>query len=886
MKLLKKAAAFLTVTAMLIVCLPAAMAEAGLSLYVSVNGGDNASGTIDDPFGSLEAARDKIREIKKSSGLPAGGVNVYLREGVYKRTQTFELTEDDSGTEKSPITYMAYPGEMVSILGGTDTSPEQWSLVTDENLYRIPEEARGKVYQLDLGAMGYTKEQIGEMDYRGSYSLPTYQPNTPSLPTCVELFCDDYPQTIARYPNEGYIYIKKVIKNSVSWFYEQTDPSGFIIEYEDEHLDKWAGIKNAKLYGFFMYNWADATVDIKEVNTRKHTLESAQAVAFGVHPNDGIGGRYYGFNMLEELDIPGEYYLDTDSLIMYFYPEKDINECKIELSIFNINLIHVKNASYITLKDMNVSTSRGDLIQFEKCDHCIVDSCTVANSGGSAVFIREGTDNGVQNSEVMNTNGGITLRSYDGLPELKNSNNFAKNNKIHNFARLRLMYNPGVMAFGVGNYIGYNEIYDGPHFAIMMHQVNETTIEYNNLHDVLLDTSDAGAIYWGMFHEQEGQVIRYNHIHHNGYGQVLLVGIYPDGGAGGFEAYGNIISGMPKGTGITSFGSNVKNYNNVFIEVTTQAIHQWGQYDMAYSYEGIGQRSGEEYDALGVDIHSAAWSSKYPYLADQFARTGEDWYTPVNNITKDNIAIDGPGDVTNSDFVNNAVEYVPTVSVTKSQVNWSYDDEDNLTLDQEAIKKYVPNWENINISAIGTYGTQGNPNAPTTTGAEDKKDTEPDTPDDSAAKLENAVTFAVSAPNSMVNGEKKAIDAENSKVTPVIKEGRTLLPVRFLAEAFGAEVSWDSGTQTVSLTKDGRLITMKIGENKITVDGVGYETDVPAQIIENRTMLPLRTLCETAFGKKVFWDKKGFIAVSDTENLFDSEKDSAAISRMINELKK
>lgn len=885
MRLLRKTAAFFTVIAILIVCLPSAMADAGLSLYVSPSGSDSASGTVDDPFATLEAARDKIREIKKSSGLPAGGVNVYLREGVYKRTAEFLLTEEDSGSERAPITYMAYPGEMVSILGGTDTSSDQWSLVTDENLYRIPEAARGKVYQLDLGAMGYTKEQIGEMDYRGSYSSSVYQPNSPTRPTAVELFCDDYPQTVARYPNEGYIYIKKVIKNSVSWFYEQTDPSGFIIEYEDTHLDKWAGIKNAKLYGFFMYNWADATVDIKEVNTRKHTIESGQATAFGVHPNDGIGGRYYGYNMLEELDIPGEYYLDTDSLIMYYYPEKDIKKHKIELSLFNVNLIHAKKASYITIKDMNISTSRGDLVLFENCDHCIVDSCTVANSGGSAITVYEGTDNGVQNSEIMNTNGGITLRSFDGLPALKNSNNFAKNNKIHNFARLRLMYNPGVMAFGVGNYIGYNEIYDGPHFAIMMHQVNETTIEYNNLHHVLLDTSDAGAIYWGLHHQQEGQIIRYNHIHHCGYGQVLLVGIYPDGGAGGFEAYGNVITGMPQGTGITSFGSNVKNYNNVFIEVTQQAIHQWGQYDMAYSYEGIGQRSGEQYVKLGVDIHSAAWTNKYPYLVGQFARTGEDWYTPVNNITKNNIAIDGPGDVTNSDFVNNAVEYIPTVTATKSQVKWSYDENDNLTLDQEAIKKLIPEWEEIDLKAIGTYSVPGNPNF-SGTHASDDDNNPPDEDDETTVKLKDAVAFAISASNSMVSGEKKAIDEENSNVTPVIKEGRTLLPVRFLAEAFGAEVEWDDAARTVSLTKDGKLIKMKIGENKITVDGVDYETDIPAQIIENRTMLPLRILCETAFGKKVFWDKKGFIAVSDTENLFDSEKDSAAISRMINELKK
>ncbi|MCL2387993.1 MAG: copper amine oxidase N-terminal domain-containing protein, partial [Defluviitaleaceae bacterium] len=92
-------------------------------------------------------------------------------------------------------------------------------------------------------------------------------------------------------------------------------------------------------------------------------------------------------------------------------------------------------------------------------------------------------------------------------------------------------------------------------------------------------------------------------------------------------------------------------------------------------------------------------------------------------------------------------------------------------------------------------------------------------------------------------------------VAPVIQDGRTLLPVRFMAYALNAEVDWTPETDTspliVSLNLDGTPLSFGIGE--ITPELAALGMDVPAQIISNRTMVPLRFISEF-FGAVVTWD--------------------------------
>jgi hypothetical protein len=88
---------------------------------------------------------------------------------------------------------------------------------------------------------------------------------------------------------------------------------------------------------------------------------------------------------------------------------------------------------------------------------------------------------------------------------------------------------------------------------------------------------------------------------------------------------------------------------------------------------------------------------------------------------------------------------------------------------------------------------------------------------------------------------------------PVIKEGRTLIPIRAITEGFGAEVSWNAETQEVTITKDDKVIILKIGSNTMLVNGEEIQIDAKSEIMNGRTVVPLRFVIEN-LGLKAEWD--------------------------------
>lgn len=88
---------------------------------------------------------------------------------------------------------------------------------------------------------------------------------------------------------------------------------------------------------------------------------------------------------------------------------------------------------------------------------------------------------------------------------------------------------------------------------------------------------------------------------------------------------------------------------------------------------------------------------------------------------------------------------------------------------------------------------------------------------------------------------------------PVIVDGRTLVPVRAIFEALGAEVQWDPATRTASGTRGDTTVSVQIDNTTAYVNGEARVLDVPAQLINNRTMVPARFISES-FGSRVFWD--------------------------------
>ena len=99
-----------------------------------------------------------------------------------------------------------------------------------------------------------------------------------------------------------------------------------------------------------------------------------------------------------------------------------------------------------------------------------------------------------------------------------------------------------------------------------------------------------------------------------------------------------------------------------------------------------------------------------------------------------------------------------------------------------------------------------------------------------------------------VNGEEVKFDYQE----PIIKEGRTLIPIRGVFELLGFEIKWDEKKQQITLSGDG-VIVITIDSKNFYTNGVSHSLEVPAQIINGRTMLPIRAVIES-LGFYVDWD--------------------------------
>lgn len=119
--------------------------------------------------------------------------------------------------------------------------------------------------------------------------------------------------------------------------------------------------------------------------------------------------------------------------------------------------------------------------------------------------------------------------------------------------------------------------------------------------------------------------------------------------------------------------------------------------------------------------------------------------------------------------------------------------------------------------------------------------------------------LSIGSPNAYQDGNMVKIDSNDESVAPVIVNDRTLVPVRFIAESFGLNADYDSAARTVTLKNSSYDISLKIDDTNYSVNGTSAALDVPAAIMNDRTMIPLRAMAE-AIGKNVYYEN-GYIYI-------------------------
>lgn len=144
--------------------------------------------------------------------------------------------------------------------------------------------------------------------------------------------------------------------------------------------------------------------------------------------------------------------------------------------------------------------------------------------------------------------------------------------------------------------------------------------------------------------------------------------------------------------------------------------------------------------------------------------------------------------------------------------------------------------------------------------------------------LKDAVVLLVNSNRAYVNNINTYIDSSNKEVRAIVKNGRTLVPLRFISESFGADVSFDDKTKTATISFNNSNVRLTSNDNTMIIDEKKIIMDEPAQIINDRMLIPLRALAENALGKEVFYDN-GLIVISNSKLNLDSNKIQKLISR-------
>jgi parallel beta-helix repeat protein len=569
--------------------------------FVAPDGNDRWSGKLpeanatktDGPFASLQQARDAVRKSLTSGSHP----NVLIRGGTYRITSPLHLGPEDSGTLENPVIWGAYRGEDVRLTGGTTIG--NLKRVQDPSvLKRLQPEARDSVFVADLRSQEIT--DLGRP------------------PSRMNVFFKGARMPVARYPNRGWLSIagvplvdgqilnpgdKKVIIDGL--------PAGRhsgMFRYDGNRPSGWAEQRDIWMHGYWVWDWRDDYMKVARIDTGSRTVYPEPP-----HHHYGYqkGQRYAFLNVLEELDAPGEWVLDTERGALYFWRPSPIGPGDVTVSMLKEPMVVLNGAAHVSFVGVTFEYSRACAIKVLGGSDNLIARCTIRNiDNDTSVVIDGGQRNGVKGCDVYDV-GGTGIRIVGGdRATLTPAGNFAINNHIYRYGAIQQSFNGGVFLQGVGNIVAHNRIHDAP-FSGIQYYGNDHLIEYNELYDLAHESGDVGGINTGGDYTEMGTVIRYNYIHDtHGHGGGGFRGIYLDLPGSNTTIFGNILANVDIGVFFNSGRDNIVE-NNIFFNCHPSVnIYIWPH--RSYFSPGGAWKIYEKLHA--VRYNEPPYSTHYPLL--------------------------------------------------------------------------------------------------------------------------------------------------------------------------------------------------------------------------------------------------------------------------------
>ena len=855
-------------------------------VYVATDGNDSNDGSKQKPFASIKRARNEIRELRKNGQIGKKGAVIYLREGIYQQHETVDLNQEDSGEENAPLVIRSYPGEKATLIGGIYIDLKNVKKTTDSSVLDkvIDQKAKNYIYEVNLYDLGFT--DIPPVFYTETYGFTTLKAYgfddtygnkildklgmTNITTNAFELFVsttygeENKVLNNARYPDEGYMTVKNIIETSthfdnhnlrVQEYYESMDSADFdyaskFIPDDEAKAKLWATRDLSDVYIWWrpQYDWADEGNRIQSIDDKNGQITTSIPTWYGLKEGQPL----YIYNFFDEIS-DGEFYIDYDTGMLYMCMEDGANLSQIIMSTMEQPMFSINNgAEYITIRDLEMKMTRDYCVYMKDAYKCLVDNVDISyTSHKQCVFMDVGcTECGITNSYLHDVNGGININTGgDDKVTLTKRNCYAINNEIENYARLNKTYNAALSIEGCGQRAAYNKIHGGDHLAISGGGPYQL-FEYNEIYDACVDVNDMGALYFGQSWQNQDYTIQYNYFHDIGRNGADSHGIYLDDGCGGANVIGNVCENVTN-YGIFLGGGR---YNTVINNIV---VNSNGGIFMDQRYEG--KESGEITPVKNWNSkwsNNEKWAEAFPETQTYFDNT-ELLGTPINNIISNNLLYNNNIDM---NLYPKVREYstIENNLTTKQDPGFMDLENGDYTLKEDSeVFTEIPGFKPVPFTRMGMVN------------------------DRAMDRIIGSVVIMIDSPNAFVGGKVVSID-ESEEVTPIIINDLTYLPLRFLAESIGYNVEYDESTQEAVVTNDTNELKINIKTGEILVNGQS-EQPVEPVIVEGRTLLPLRAISEL-LSKQVFWDDKGFISVSDYEDLFNSKTDAEMIDYLMSEL--
>lgn len=431
-------------------------AEMPADFYVSPKGSDSWSGTLsepnaprtDGPFATLERARDAVRESGKSQST---NVLVLIREGTYRLKKTVVFGLPDSASDDSVVTYAAFPGETPVFTSGQEIGG--WKKVT-EALPGLPAESIGNVFEANVSGR-----------FRSLY---------------------DDEGLLPRARSKGFIPPADGSRNTVHF------PKGL--------LKNWSNVEDVEIVVRPHHAWIVNILPLETVDEKRQIARTAIDATYAMSHLHFLRETESCWveNVLDELDEPGEWVLNTKEGKLYLWPRNESpvlapqltelirvegeidkqgprdtpvrNICFRGLTFMHGDRYQFASDDAGLQHDWDLHDKANALVRLRGTENCTIEQCRFAHSGSGAIRVDlHGQQNTICGNLIEHMGGaGILLCGYGPGTKDVNRKNLVYNNHIHHTGRI-YWHSPGIMVWQSGeNRIANNLVHHTPYTGIII----------------------------------------------------------------------------------------------------------------------------------------------------------------------------------------------------------------------------------------------------------------------------------------------------------------------------------------------------------------------------------------------------------------------------------